>query len=239
MLTLFQLAGAGRCPSLSPSCVKLETWLRMSAIPHRTEPGVMADAPKGKLPYIEDNGERIGDATLILDHLRTRYGIDLDRELGTREKMTSLAFRRLLKEHLYWILLYFRWQPDQGYLAYRDIIGAAALPGLPFDERRAVIDSLRPRFVGQLEAQGMGRHAPDEVAALGESDLAAIATLLETDFAFGDTPTTLDATVYAMVTNILDVEVPSPLQDAARGLPQLVAHTRRMQARFFPELSSA
>ena len=104
----------------------------------------------------------------------------------------------------------------------------------------AVVDGFRPLMLSQLVAQGIGRHDPDEVAALGANDLAAIATMLEPGpFAFGEAPTTLDATIHASVTNVLDVAVASPIQDAARALPILVAHTERMHARFYPELGSA
>ncbi|MCC6621846.1 MAG: glutathione S-transferase family protein [Deltaproteobacteria bacterium] len=240
MLTLFKLPGAGLCPSLSPPCVKLETWLRMTGVPYDVAPGDTSAAPKRKLPYIQDGDLVLGDSTLVLDHLRARYHVDPDRALGPRDRMTGLAFRRLLKEHLYWIIVFFRWQVEAGYEAYRDLLGSAVMPAAAPDVRRAVIDGFRPLMLQQLASQGVGRHAPDEVASLGAADLAALATMLEPGpYAFGETPTTLDATIYGSICNILDVAVDSPLRDAVRTSPTLVDHCARMQVSFFPELAAA
>lgn len=57
-------------PNLSPFCCKLETWLRVAKIPYVVvETGDPRTAPRRKLPYIEDEGVRIADSSLIVDHL--------------------------------------------------------------------------------------------------------------------------------------------------------------------------
>ena len=38
-------------------------------------------APNGKIPYIEDDGQLLGDFTLIRWHLEKKYGIDFDQGL--------------------------------------------------------------------------------------------------------------------------------------------------------------
>ena len=59
-------AGAG-VPDISPFVVKLETWLRMSAIPYEAQTGVHAGMPRGKLPValIEKNFEAYHRPLLI------------------------------------------------------------------------------------------------------------------------------------------------------------------------------
>ena len=67
MITLYTTPPLWGLPSISPHCTKLETWLRIADIPYKVE--ITADfnkAPKGKIPFIEYEGELIGDSTLII-----------------------------------------------------------------------------------------------------------------------------------------------------------------------------
>ena len=50
--------------NVSPFGLKLEAWLRLADIPYTVEPSTsLGKAPKGKLPYIRDEGRLIGDTT--------------------------------------------------------------------------------------------------------------------------------------------------------------------------------
>ncbi len=240
MLALHSVPGHGLVPSLSPPCAKLETWLRLAAIPYVIGAVTPGEAPKRKYPYISHEGRLIGDATLLLPHLRRRYDVDPDSHLGARERAVARATRRMLKEHFYWVIVHGRWVPEAGYAQYLAILSDALPHALPLELRQQIVASHREPLLAQLDAQGLGRHSPDEVAELGKEDLDALATLLGSDaFFFGDQPSTLDVTAYASLTNVIDVAVDSPIKVAALAHPNLVAHTRRMQARFFPERSEA
>src|SRR5215470_14397806 len=74
MIKLHQGQRWRNLPNLSPPCVKLETWLRMAAIPYESAPPDLAEAPKGKVPFIEDAGVKMGDSTLIVEYLKRTYG---------------------------------------------------------------------------------------------------------------------------------------------------------------------
>ena len=78
-IRLFQFPRMFSIPNLSPFCCKLETWLRIAGIPYEVvdtlEP---RKAPKGKLPFIEDAGLRMGDTSLIIEHLVRTRGVDPD-----------------------------------------------------------------------------------------------------------------------------------------------------------------
>jgi Glutathione S-transferase N-terminal domain len=53
MIKLYQFNPAFGLPNPSPSCMKLETYLRMTGIPFEIIPNAsLAKAPKGKIPYI-------------------------------------------------------------------------------------------------------------------------------------------------------------------------------------------
>ena len=66
-------------------------------------------APKGKLPFIDDNGTIVADSTLIRLHLEQKHGIDFDRGLSARDRGIAWATEKMLEDHLYWVLVYWRW----------------------------------------------------------------------------------------------------------------------------------
>jgi len=70
MIRLHQFAPAFGLPNASPFCMKLETYLRMAGLPYETvNDGNVLKAPKGKLPWIDDDGTRVADSSFIIEHL--------------------------------------------------------------------------------------------------------------------------------------------------------------------------
>jgi len=89
-------------PDPSPFVMKAETLLKMAQLPYRTDSGGFSKAPKGKLPYIEDDGTIIADSTFIRWHLEKKYRIDFDRGLDAAQKATGWAFEKMIEDNLYW-----------------------------------------------------------------------------------------------------------------------------------------
>ena len=80
----------------------------------------------------------------------------------------------------------------------------------------------------------MGRHSRDEIYAMGNGDIAAIANVLgERDFLMGDKPSSIDAVGYAFLANLLWAPVASPLKDEAMKHANLQAYCQRMKARYY------
>ena len=115
MITLFQPPPAFGMPCLSPFGIKVETYLRMVGLPYRTVNGDPRKGPKGKIPWIEDDGRLVADSSDIIDHLKARYGDPLDKDLTPAQRAVAHATRRMLEEHLYWVGVYTRWIEDEGY----------------------------------------------------------------------------------------------------------------------------
>ena len=112
MIKLYQFETGYGAPNLSLFCVKVETFLKMAGLEY--EVSIVDDprkAPKGKMPYIEDDGKIIADSTFILQHLQSAYGVNLDTELTPEEAATAHAFSRMMEERLYFILVYSRLNP--------------------------------------------------------------------------------------------------------------------------------
>lgn len=224
-LFVFRSAVPGT-PNMSQFCAKLETALRLAGVAYETVyESSPAGAPKGKLPFVEIEGKRIGDSALILEHLRATRGIDLDAGLTEMEKAQSHMLQRMVEERLNFVLGYSRWIDPVNWPLTR----AGVARNLRFPFSRFVPERIRARVAATLHAQGTGRHTRDEIYALGSGDLAALATFLgDKPFFFGERPTLADATVFGFLVNIIGPDLPSPLKDAAHAHPNLVAHTERM-----------
>lgn len=240
MITLIQPPGMfGLAGSSSPPCMKLETWLRIAGVPYEAAPWPPTKAPpKGKFPFIEDEGALMGDSTLIIDHLVRTRKVDPDEGLSPAERAISLAFRRMVKEHLYWVLMHGRYRDPAGWAVYREVLASMFMfPGAPDEVRSeayAAVDGIQQTVLQQLAAQGLGRHDGAEIHALGIADLTAISDFLgDKAFFMGDRPTTADAAVYAYLAHLVDVPFEDPPARFARGRENLTAYCARMRARFY------
>ena len=231
MIKVHQFAPAFGLPNASPFCMKLETYLRMAGLPYElVNDGNVMKAPKGKLPYIEDEGARVADTHFIIEHLKRRYGDALDAGLTPRQRAEGVAFQRLFEENLYWAVVHTRWIDEAGWALTREAFFGA----LPWP-LRAIVPSLARRGLRtELRGHGMGRHSPDEIHAIAARDLQAVADFLgDQPYLLGPQPSSFDATAYAFLANILWAPLDSPIRRRAQALPVLEAYCRRMRARYY------
>lgn len=228
-------------PSASPACAKLQTWLRMVGLDYEVPPLDLSQAPKGKLPFVEIGEQTIGDSTLIIAHLGQRHGVDLDAVLGPRERGVSLAFRRMLKENDYWAVIHSRYLIPDNWAVYRPMLGVLLVPEGPEPDQLAAAEGLKQTVVDAMHGHGIGRHSDAERVALLCEDLSAVADLLGArEWMMGkDGPTTLDATVFGYVGNLIWHPFDDALSTHARAQTKLVALCERIRARYFPELAPA
>ena len=234
MITLYGYAPAFGLPSASPFAIKTDLQLRMSGLPYvYGAGGTPQNAPKGKIPYIEDKGERIGDSTFIREHLESAYGIDLDAGLSAQQRASAWTIERLLEDHLYWALVHERWMDDANF----EKGPAHFFNALPEAVRENVRQETRERVKATLHAQGLGRHTPAEIARLGARSLQALAQAIgEGPYLFGGKPSGSDATAFAFAVSVLAPFFEGPLQEAAAKLPVLKAYSERILQRYYPEM---
>jgi len=72
MITLYNFGPAFGLPDPSPFVMKTETLLKMAKLPYRTDSTGFAKAPKGKIPYIDDDGVVVPDSTFIRWHIEKK-----------------------------------------------------------------------------------------------------------------------------------------------------------------------
>ncbi len=231
VIRLHQFAPAFGLPNASPFCMKVETYLRMAGLPFEAvNDGNIMKAPKGKLPYVDDDGTLVADSSFIIEHLKQRYGDPLDASLSPLQRAQATALQRLLEENLYWAVVYTRWVQPAGWA----LTGPAFFGGLPPPLRWLVPPLARRGMRASLRGHGMGRHNAQEVMAIGCRDITAVADWLGPQpYMLGDAPTSVDATAYALLANVLWAPVQSPLQDHAASRPTLAAYCQRMKARYY------
>ncbi|WP_441289907.1 glutathione S-transferase family protein [Sorangium sp. KYC3313] len=234
MITLYQAPAAWGVPNISPFCLKLETWLRMAGLPYEVRSADPRRAPKGKIPYADIDGCTMGDSQLIIEHMERAHGDKLDAHLTAEARARGHVIRRMLEEAFYWMVVFVRWSEPEGWAAYRPIF----LPLMPRVVGGVIVELLRKRMTGMLRAQGTGRHSREEIYAQGKADLGAIATLLgDQPFMLGTEPSSVDATVYALLASVLRFPVDSPLKRHAEAQPNLVAYCERMRQRYYADWS--
>ena len=94
MITLYTYGRQFGLPDPSPFVTKAELLLKLADLPYKSDTDGLGKAPKGKLPYIDDGGERIADFDLhSLAHreeIRLRFRPEPERStaryrLGVRE----------------------------------------------------------------------------------------------------------------------------------------------------------
>ncbi|MBX9774409.1 MAG: glutathione S-transferase family protein [Xanthobacteraceae bacterium] len=230
MITLYNFGPAFGLPDPSPFVTKAELLLKMAGLAYRADTTGFARAPKGKLPYIDDDGVRIADSTFIRRHLETKYGFDFDRGLDAEQKAVAWAFEKMAEDNLYWTITQARWLDDDNFdKGPRSFFASVPAPIRPF-----VVAMVRRQVRANLRGQGTGRHTHDEIVALGCRSIDAIATYLgDKPFFMGAEPKGVDATMFAFAASALCPVFTSPIRDSAERRSNLRCYVGRMTARYY------
>ncbi|MFN2101194.1 glutathione S-transferase family protein [Altererythrobacter sp. MF3-039] len=236
-LRAFHLPGRWDLVTVSPFCLKLDAFLRLADIEHESiAVATPFGGPKKKAPWIEYAGQTIGDSSLVIDFLKSEFGIDIDQHLNLRQRATAVAIQRMVEENLYWAMVYDRWRRDENWpILKSSVLGDIAAP------MRALLAPFARRSVRkQLEGHGMGLHTPDEITSIANKDIDALGGLLgENDWFFGDKPGLTDATVYSVLANIAFVPFSSPMKAMIAGHSNLTEFLGRFRRVVYPESEAA
>jgi len=219
----------------APFPLKLATWLRMAEIPFEfvvaNDP---AKGPKGKSPWIEHGNVRMGDSSLIIEHLEKKLNVELDAHLNAQQRALALSVQRMLEEHFHQC---FEHQLFFGRGAEDRLQELAATMPVPI--RWLVPTVLKRTFKKQLFERGMGRHSEEVIIEQGKSDLDALSQLLgDQPYFLGDRPSSIDACVFGFLGVSLYVAGDNPLYQHAASLENLMQYCERMRERYFPETLS-
>lgn len=230
-LTLYVSRAGFGLPDTSPFVIKTEVQLKMAGLIYDRTSAIPPQAPNGKLPFINDHDEVVSDSTFIRAHIERKYGVDLDAGLDAHQRAQAWAIERLLEDHLYFAMVWFRWIDPDNFAK-----GPAYFADSAPDEQRAQLRrDMQARKASELHAQGLGRHAPAQIAELGTRSIDALALLLgDQPFLTGNALGAVDATAFGMLACTVTPFLDTPLRRAVEAQPNLVAYVARMMQRFYP-----
>lgn len=239
---LYQFTRTPLLPSMSPYCLKVETWLRLAGLKYENiDHKLKLRSKKGQLPFVEVNGEEIADSAIIIKELAQRYEKDLDAALTQEQRNIAHAMISMLENHLNWVLLFWRSKnPEHMIKGYKVNLQHALGSRLP----NALLNFFFKFQYGRkgskkVKAQGLGVHKPEEIEEFGKQDLKVLSELLaDKPFFFGDEPTILDCVAFSVLAQIhfISDEVKYTLKEFMQeNCPNLVGHVSRIKERCFPD----
>jgi glutathione S-transferase len=234
MITLYTFGPYFGLPDASPFVTKAEMLLKLAGLEYRTARGGVLHAPKGKLPYIDDDGAIVADSTLIRVHLEQKRGIDFDRGLSARERGIAWAVEKMLEDNLYWLMIYWRWVVDANFeRGPKGFFKRAPALVRPF-----IIRAVRKRVRRNLWGHGIGRHNEAEMTVMADRLIESLAQIFgDNAYLMGAQPCGADATAFAFIAGAMTTHFDAPIVKSFNAHANLVAYRDRMMRQYYPQLA--
>jgi glutathione S-transferase len=230
MITLYTFGPFFGLPDPSPFVMKAMLLLKFAGLPFEENRNGYRRAPKGKLPYIDDDGTIVPDSTFIRFHIEKKYGFDFDAGLEPEQKAAAWAIEKMCEEHLYFALVATRWCDDENFAKGP----AQFFKAIPMPLRPIVQTLVRRKVKKRVNLQGFGRHTQVEQDRLAITDIDALATLLGTKpYLMGETPCSADAAVFGAVASFLAPAFTTEVRTAAEKHQNLIRYRDRILRRYF------
>ncbi|KAG1947416.1 metaxin-1b [Pimephales promelas] len=239
-LELFCWKGDYGLPSVDIDCLTVLAYAKFSGAPlkvHKiTNPW---RSPTGSLPALKTREEgSISQPSKIIIHLRKqKYNADYD--LSAKEGADTLAFVSLLEEKLLPALVYTLWIDCKNYV---DVTRGWYAENIPFP-----LNFLLPNRMHSQQLEKLRLVRGDAVLEPGEQlekelfrDAFECMTLLSQrlgsqKFFFGDSPSSLDAYVFAHLAPLLKIKLPNgKLQQHLNSLSNLQKYCSNILELYFP-----
>lgn len=236
MITLFTYGPMFGLPDPSPFCMKAEILLKMAGLPYKLDHSGFMKAPKGKQPYIADDGMMVADSTFIRWHLEQKHGVDFDKGLSAEQKAAAWAFEKLCEDNLYWGVVRDRWMNPVNF----DRGPRAFFNPLPALLRPLIVTKALREVKRNLHGQGLGRHSVTDCEQITITGVGAVSDFLGSKpFLMGETPCGADATVFAFISGMMCPVFPGPIRQAALGHANLVAYRDRGMDKWYRDFKVA
>jgi len=236
MITLYGFGPGFGLPEMSPFVTKTEVQLKMAGLAYAKEIARPPASPKGQLPFIEDEGERVADSTFIRAHLEGKYGFDFDAPLSLQARAEAWAFERMIENHIHWAMVGSRWVDADNFAKGP----AHFFDSAPEHLRDKMREDAQFRVAENYFICGLGRHAPDEDVDLAVRSLFALSVQLgDKPYLMGNTPCGADAMAFGSLAGILTPFFTSTLRARTEQFANLRAYVDRMMQRYYPEFAWA
>merc|ERR1711963_1069353 len=229
-------------PSISPACLKVETWLKLNGIKYENiNHNSKLRSKRGLLPFVELNGEEICDSDFIIKQLATKFGKeDPGVNLSADQKNVQHAMVTMVENHLQWAIMHWRVRNVDNTLKgfqldLQNMMGTkmpAALLNFAFKH------TMIRKGMKKVKAAGFNGYTAEEIEQFGKEDIKVLSDLLgDEQFFFGDDPNHLDLVAFSQLALVLNVDdsengVKCPLKEFINAeCTNLVGHYNRMKDR--------
>jgi len=230
MLTLYSWPALCGVADNNGYGLKVFAFLKLAGVPFAQEHVFDASkAPRGQLPYIDDDGETIGDSDTIIAHLIRKHRLTIDDALTAAQCDTNLLIGRMLDD-LYWVMSYSRWKDERYWPAFRDTL----LRAHPDFTEESLLKA-KEYNLQRYHYAGIGRYEPDAAMARGFADLGVLARLIPAErYVHGAKPTSVDACIYGFIANIYFYDIDTPLKQFVVAHDNIVRHCRAIHQAVSP-----
>ncbi|KAH7697492.1 Protein Y48C3A.3, partial [Aphelenchoides avenae] len=182
----------------------------MADIPYKNvEKDVWKNRSKeGTLPFVELDGKEYADSAFIIRDLGKILGKEsMEAHINDEHKAAARAFEKLLENEI-WFLAWRDRIPNMD--AFMNIY-AFKWWDAPFVWLFKLMYTAKIK--NTLLAVGIGKHTEEEIARMGEEDLAALSNYLGTKhFLNGFKVTKLDACAFSVLSQIIYMPYETPLK---------------------------
>lgn len=236
-LRVFTFSPEWGLPTTGPFALKLLAWLQVAGLDwDQVVENNPAKGPLGKNPWVEVDGEVIGDSEAIIAALAQRSGFDIDAGLTEAQRGSALLWRRTFEEHFHQIVEWELFVHPEG-AAFIDAVVAKMAPPVVRD---IVSSRIKKGFARQLHARGIARHPAETIAAKGCADIDALAThLAERPYLVTDAPCMADLAVFGQVAPMVRWPMETPVARYAKSQRPVVDFVERLRSRCFGEMKAA
>lgn len=211
----------------SPFCQKLKSFLLFHNIPFTEKKAIPNHGPYQKVPFVEYQGKTLGDSDLIIQQLTK--DLNLPTNLSYDQVATGTAWQRLLEDHLYWVLVYCRWIPNEQWL----VLKQAFFGPLPLLPRTIIAQLSRNQVRRTLKGQGFGRFSLEQVVELGLQDLTALDNHLNNNtFICGDNISHYDFYADAIISALFSNDLPIAITKYEHQFKFLKTYQERVAKEF-------
>ena len=232
MLTLSRTGRFETLGDASPFVYRLETWLRMAGISYDSKLGslkdLVAEAPRGLLPFVNLDGETIGDSSVIINRLKVLHNDPLnDGRLNESERALGTLIQTVCEHELFKVMIYGRWLDGDV-----ETFASFLLRDVPEEQLRTAIDKTT-RNVMRGMLYRIGRYEHEFVRAALREKLDVLSYYLaDKPFLFGDQPSTIDAGLYSILSSFIDFPLANPHVQIAREYDSLVEYCDKIKRDF-------
>ena len=234
MIKLYKFGPAFGLRETGPFVLKTMVYMKLAGIPfEEIVQGDPRKAPKKKIPYISDDGQEIGDSSLIIKHLKAKFGDPLAEGLSPEQLAQGHALKVMLEERSYWAaMIHPRWVKTD----HHKLIADTFFGEIPSFIRMPIFRSVAKGVAKAAMGHGIGRHTDAEIFEMGLDDIKAVEALLgKKKFMLGTKPAEVDATVFAFLHGMQADVFPTPIQAHIKSSKTLMSYLERMESKIFPD----